>query len=59
MSTCLAAAVAAIWGAVVARRRLFGALLAKMLLHFGRQRALRQRLCQLRENALLAEQIAR
>jgi hypothetical protein len=30
-----------------------------MLLLFGRHRALRQRLCQLRENALLAEKIAR
>lgn len=59
MSTCLAAAVAAIWGLVLAIRRFFGALFAEMFLHLGRQRAFRQRLRQFRENALLAEQIAR
>ena len=54
----LAAAIAAVRRPVVALGRLLGALLAEMLLHLGRQRAFRQRLRQLGENALLAEQIA-
>jgi len=54
----LAAAIAAIGRPVRAIRRFFGALIAKMFLHLGRQRAFRQRFRQFGKNAFLTEKIA-